>query len=174
MTIWISSLAAAPGMAARLRPSRIVSLLSPYDDFPKFAGHADEHHLCVPIHDIVQDIGEWRAPDLSDAESIIGFVEGWDQSSPMLVHCWAGISRSTATAFITACVHSPSVDETEIARALRLASPTASPNRRLVSHADDVLGRGGRMVAAIEEIGRGEICEEAVPFSIPGSFVIKT
>ena len=102
MTIWICSLAAAPKLAQKLRPSRIVSLLSPYDTFPVFDGLAADLHLQVPIHDITADIGEWRAPAASDAERVIRFVEGWDRAAPMLIHCWAGISRSTASAFITA------------------------------------------------------------------------
>ncbi len=170
MTIWVSSLAAASDLVARHRPGLVVSLLSPYDSFPAFHGVAADRHLQVPIHDIVENIGDWRAPDLSDAESLIRFVEPWDQSTPLLVHCWAGISRSSAAAFITACLHNPDADERDIAQAIRAASPTASPNRRLVRHADDVLGRSGRMTAAVEAIGRGAIADEATPFVIPGRF----
>lgn len=170
MSIWICSLAAAPQMARKVRPSRIVSLLSPYDTFPTFDGMGPDLHLQVPIHDITDDIGEWRAPDLSDAESVIRFVETWDRADPMLIHCWAGISRSTASAFITACVHNPRADEEEIALAIRNASSTASPNRRLVAHADALLGRGGRMNRAVELIGRGDVAMEAQAFSIPSLF----
>ncbi len=170
MSIWICSLAAAPQMARQVRPSRIVSLLSPYDTFPTFDGMGPDLHLTVPIHDIVDDIGDWRAPDLSDAQSVISFVEGWDRAAPMLIHCWAGISRSTASAFITACVHNPGADEEEIATAIRAASSTASPNRRLVAHADALLGRGGRMVRAVETIGRGDVTMEAETFLIPSTY----
>jgi len=170
MSIWISSLELAPSLAARHKPALIVSLLSPYDTFPVFDGHGDDRHLCVPVHDIVSDIGDWQAPAMSDAEKVIRFVETWDRSAPMLIHCWAGISRSTASAFITACVHNPSADEEEIALAIREASPTASPNARLVAHADAILGRGGRMSRAVAAIGRGAIAAEAEPFMIPSVF----
>lgn len=170
MSIWICSLDAAPGLVRKLRPARVVSLLSPYDTFPVFAGMGAELHLQVPIHDITDDIGEWRAPGISDAERIIRFVEGWDRADPLLIHCWAGISRSTASAFITACVHNPKADEEEIARAIRAASETASPNQRLVAHADALLGRNGRMSRAVEAIGRGEVLMEARAFSIPSTF----
>lgn len=170
MTIWICSLAAAPDLARRLKPSRVVSLLSPYDSFPAFTGIGKDLHLQVAIHDITQDIGDWQAPAISDAERVIRFVEGWDRAAPLLIHCWAGISRSTASAFITACVHNPSADEEEIAQAIRKASPTAFPNGRLVGHADALLGRGGRMTKAIDAIGRGEVSGEAEAFSIPSIF----
>ena len=57
-------------------------------------------------------------------------------------------------------------DEFAIARALRAASPTASPNAHLVALADDALGRGGRMNEAIAEIGRGQECSEGEPFTL--------
>jgi predicted protein tyrosine phosphatase len=170
MAIWISSLALAPDIVGKVRPSRVVSLLSPYDTFPTFSGLDDGCHLQVPIHDIAQDIGDWRAPGAEDAERLIRFVETWDRAAPMLIHCWAGISRSTASAFITACIHNPSTDEGEIAEALRAASPTAFPNPRLVAHADGILGRSGRMARAVARIGRGQLAEEAQPFFIPSIF----
>lgn len=170
MTIWICSLDAAPDLVRQFRPSRVVSLLSPYDTFPIFEGIGSDLHLQVPIHDIVDDVGDWRAPDLSDAESVIKFVQPWDRAAPLLIHCWAGISRSTASAFIAACVHNPQADEREIAKAIRDASPTASPNRRLVAHADTVLGRNGRMNRAVDSIGRGSAAMEAEAFSIPSTF----
>ena len=49
---------------------------------------------------------------------------------------------------------------------MRAASPTASPNPRLVALADDALGRRGRMNEAIAEIGRGEECFEGTPFTL--------
>ena len=105
---------------------------------------------------------------------ILDFVGGWDRDAPILIHCWAGISRSTATAYITACVHNPDADEHAIAQALRDASPTATPNRRFIALADAALGRNGRMKAAIEAIGRGfprwPDIKEAEPFTLPSEF----
>jgi predicted protein tyrosine phosphatase len=105
--------------------------------------------------------------------TILDFISGWEREAPILIHCYAGISRSTATAYITACAHNPAADEEEIARALRAASPTASPNRRFIALADAELGRSGRMSRAIDTIGRGppwyEV-GEAEPFAIAARF----
>jgi predicted protein tyrosine phosphatase len=60
----------------------------------------------------------------------------------------------------------PSRGEDEIALVLRRASPSATPNARLVAIADDILGRNGRMVTAIAGIGRGEDAFEGTPFSL--------
>jgi predicted protein tyrosine phosphatase len=84
----------------------------------------------------------------------------------MVVHCWAGISRSTAAAFISLCTINPDAPEELIARRLREASPTAYPNRLMVRLADEALSRRGRMIAAVERIGRGEPASEAIPFSL--------
>ncbi len=82
------------------------------------------------------------------------------------MHCYAGISRSTASAFASVCALSPHRDERSIAQALRQASPTATPNIGIVSLADRLLGRGGRMVSAIETIGRGIFAIKAEPFRL--------
>ena len=83
-----------------------------------------------------------------------------------MIHCYAGVSRSPAAAFIGACALEPDRREIEIAQELRRASPTATPNRRLVALADRMLGRQGRMVEAVAAIGRGADCYEGAPFAM--------
>jgi predicted protein tyrosine phosphatase len=173
MSIIVCPLSRAPAIAHEKKPSHVVSLLDPGSAFPALAGYGFDRHLCLEIHDI-----EAAAEGLdiccdTRMRMILDFVGGWGRDEPILIHCYAGISRSTATAYITACAHNPSMDEEEIALALRQASPTASPNRRFVALADAELGRGGRMSRAIEKIGRGppwyEI-GEANPFLLPARF----
>lgn len=125
-----------------------------------------ERHLLVAISDVTQEIDGHVLADESHVETLLKFVRTWDRQQPLLIHCFAGISRSTAAAFITACALSPHHDEDEIAQRLRRASPTATPNAHLVALADKVLGRRGRMIAAIERIGRGEDCVEGEPFAL--------
>jgi predicted protein tyrosine phosphatase len=85
----------------------------------------------------------------------------------VVIHCWAGISRSTAAAFIALCALNPAVPERLIAGQLREASPTAFPNRLMIRLGDAALDRAGRMVEAVESIGRGLVASEAHPFSLP-------
>jgi predicted protein tyrosine phosphatase len=84
----------------------------------------------------------------------------------MVVHCFAGISRSTAGAYVAACALNPGRDEMAIAWEVRRASRTAYPNPRIVSIADRLLGRDGRMVRAIETIGPGDLATEGEPFRL--------
>ena len=80
--------------------------------------------------------------------------------------CTISPRRSTASAFAAVCALNPHREETSVAQALRRASPTATPNIRIVSLADRLLARDGRMVAAIETIGRGVFAAEATPFRL--------
>ena len=105
-------------------------------------------------------------PEATHLDELLRFVRAWDRAEPMLIHCFAGVSRSTAAAYIAACALAPERDEFAIARSLRAASSTASPNARLVALADDALGRCGRMNEAIAEIGRGQECFEGEPFTL--------
>lgn len=135
--------------------------------------YRDGRHLQLGIHDIELEADGLHACADPHISAILDFVGGWDRAAPILIHCYAGISRSTAIAFITACMHNPEVEENRIALALREASPTASPNRRFVALADAALNRKGAMVRAIEAIGRGPPwfeTGEAQPFVLPSRY----
>ena len=127
---------------------------------------APENHLWLRLHDISSPLDGYIMPGQEHVADLIRFVRGWDRRSPLVVHCYMGISRSTASAYASVCALNPQRDEIGIAQALRRASPTATPNIRIVSLADKLLGRDGRMVAAIEIIGRGCLAEEAAPFRL--------
>ena len=123
-----------------------------------------ERHLYIRIGDITEPLDGHILPAEEHVGQLIAFALEWDRNEPLVVHCHAGVSRSTAAAFIIACALAPSRPESEIADAIRTASHTATPNRRMVAIADAMLERQGRMIAAIERIGRGSDCYEGVPF----------
>jgi predicted protein tyrosine phosphatase len=127
---------------------------------------APENHLVLRLHDISAPLDGYIVPEEEHVVDLLDFVLRWDRRAPLVVHCFAGISRSTASAFASVCALNPRRDEANIARALRRASPTATPNARIVSLADRLLGRQGRMIAAIQTIGRGELAYEATPFRL--------
>jgi predicted protein tyrosine phosphatase len=127
---------------------------------------APENHLWLRLHDISTPLDGYIMPGEQHVADLVRFVRGWDRSAPLVTHCYMGISRSTASAYVSVCALNPRRDEADIAQALRRASPTATPNMRIVSLADRLLGRDGRMIAAIETIGRGIMAEEAAPFRL--------
>lgn len=97
---------------------------------------------------------------------LLAFARSWERAKPLVVHCYAGVSRSPASAYIMAAALAPERSEVELARTLRFQSPTATPNPRLIAVADALLGRNGRMVAAIKAIGRGADAFEGTPFEL--------
>jgi len=125
-----------------------------------------ENHLLLDMDDITDHIEGYVAPAEEHVGDLLRFVRSWDRVNPLVVHCYAGISRSTAGAFVTACALNPRRDELTIARALRAASHTATPNIRIVRFADRLLGRDGRMVAAVEAIGPGMAAYATEPFRL--------
>ncbi|WP_372424157.1 tyrosine phosphatase family protein [Salinarimonas chemoclinalis] len=148
------------------RASHLVTLVGVGTPPSRPAAIAADRHLTLFMSDIVEPMDGHVLPGVEHVAPFLDFVRAWDRAAPMVIHCWAGISRSTASAFVAACALAPERDEAAIARALRAASPMATPNRRIVAVADDLLGRRGRMVDAVAAIGRGADAWEGVPFGL--------
>lgn len=95
------------------------------------------------------------APHPGTVQAILDLGRALPLEATLLVHCFAGVSRSPAAAYILACAAGAVGDEHAIARRLRATAPRATPNPLMISFADDILQRGGAMRAAIGAIGRG-------------------
>jgi predicted protein tyrosine phosphatase len=147
-------------------PSHMVTLLSNDYMIETPAGFPSARHLRLSMHDIA-DPGVPGAPARDHVDRLIAFGRDWDANAPMLVHCWAGVSRSTAAAFTLLCDRAGPGAELELAEMLRERAPHAQPNRLLVRLADEALGRGGAMVRAIDAIGSGILVTEGIPVEIP-------
>ncbi len=150
--------------------SHLMTLINEDTMPPTPAAIAPENHLCLGMNDIIEPIEGLTPPSDSHVGELIDFVAAWDRQAAMVIHCWAGISRSTAAGYVALCQINPGVDEQIIAASMRSASPSATPNRLIVEIADKILKRNGRMVMAIDGIGRGAFVSEGNPFSIPARF----
>ncbi len=146
--------------------SRLVTLLTAGTPFERPPGIDAANHLLLSMNDIVDEREGLVPPGREHVETLLGFVQEWDRAAPLVINCFAGISRSTAAAYICAAALAPGRDEADLARTLRRLSPSATPNARLVRHGDAILGRNGRMTAAIEAIGRGADAFEGKPFRL--------
>ncbi len=164
MEIIVCPLAAVQLLIPRHKVSHVVSLLGPETPHRSFSGITEANHLKLTFHDIIEPAEGFTAPAADHVETLIRFLEQREGNDPMLIHCWAGISRSTASAFTAMCLYNPDLDEMRLAQQLRALSHVATPNRRIVAFADDMLGRRGRMVDAIDSIGRGEDAFEGIIF----------
>lgn len=165
-TLHVSSLSRLHETVMAVGASHVVTLINASTVVERPAGIAAERHLFLGMSDIVAPMDGHIVPAQAHVERFLDFVTAWDRAAPLVIHCWAGISRSTAAAYIAACALAPGRDEDEIAGMLRASSPSATPNARLVAVADAMLGRDGRMIASIARIGRGEDAFEGTPFQL--------
>jgi predicted protein tyrosine phosphatase len=164
--IHVCSLSRLHQTVAQTGARHVVTLLKDAELVQRPGSITSENHLILGMDDITGPLEGYIAPADEHVTKLLDFVRGWDRAAPLVMHCYAGISRSTAGAYVAACALNPRRDEHTIARKLRLASPTATPNQRIVALADRALGRGGRMTAAIEQIGRGVMAFEGDPFRL--------
>jgi len=165
--IYVCPKSQVPDAARRLRPSHLVTLLDPADHMPTPDEVPGHRHLKLGMHDISAVRGDHIAPDEQHVRELIAFAKDWDRSQPMLIHCWAGISRSTASAFTIACMLNEPGSEADIARRLRKAAAHAQPNLRIVALADTILSRDGRMVEALDAMGPASVVFEGQLFALP-------
>ena len=164
--VYVCPLSQIAPTVASTRASHLVSLINESTLVARPETIPETNHLFLGINDITEAQDGMVLPAEEHVRRLIDFAKSWTRERPMVVHCFAGISRSTAAAFITLCVVRPERDEREIARQLRQASRFATPNARIIAIADAMLGRNGRMIEAIAEIGRGEIAVESIPFAL--------
>jgi predicted protein tyrosine phosphatase len=152
---------------ARYRPSHMITLLSPEHMIETPAGVDAARHLRLGLNDVADaGIGD-APPGAHHIDRLIAFGRSWDARAPMLVHCWAGVSRSMAAAYILLTDRFGPGTERDIASAMRRRAVHAFPNPLMVRLADKALGRDGRMVAAAEMIGRGTIVDEGECVEFP-------
>lgn len=86
------------------------------------------------------------APRLRDVRRILEFTRELPARARVLVHCRAGISRSTAVAYAVLCQHTPPGAESKNLRRVESLRPLVMPNRLIVKWADKILKRNGEML----------------------------
>jgi predicted protein tyrosine phosphatase len=148
-------------------PSHLVSLLSPEHMIVTPPGFPASAHLKLGVNDIVDPAAGTAPPMRQHIDQLLEFSRSWDGSRPMVIHCWAGISRSMASAYTILCDRLGTGREIQIARAMRQRAPHAQPNRLLVRHADEALARDGKMILALNSMGPPLVVEEGVTTAFP-------
>jgi predicted protein tyrosine phosphatase len=164
--IHVCSLAALPEIVRLTGASHVLTVMGKVEQVQRPESVLEANHLKVAMDDITEPMEGYVAPSEAHVTQVLSFVRGWDRGAPLVIHCYAGVSRSTASAFAAACMLNPHRDEMAIARQIRAASPIASPNRLIVGLADKALGRDGRMLRALDDIGPASMMVEGKPFRV--------
>ena len=105
----------------------IVTLLKVPDRVERPAHIEPDNHLVLTIDDISMPMDGYTCPADEHVAQLIAFVGKWDRAAPMVMHCFAGISRSTAGAYVAACALNPERDEMQIAWDIRRAPRSPMP-----------------------------------------------
>lgn len=131
--------------------THVVSILDPHwPDPPDFEAYASHDRVVWRFDDVVRPGEGDLAPGRRDVEEILALGRRLE-SEPvrhLLVHCHAGVSRSTATAVILMVRTNPGREAEAFAELDRIR-PRSWPNALMLRYADDLLGRGGALVAAL-------------------------
>ena len=165
--ILVTPLSAVEATIRDYRPSHLVTLLSPEHMIETPAGFPAARHLRLGINDVIDAEAGDNPPERSHVEALLDFSRTWSGDDPMLVHCWAGVSRSMAATFTILCDRLGPGSEVRAARAIRARAPHAYPNALLVQYADELLDRRGRMIEAIKAIGAGTMVAEGAIVEFP-------
>ncbi|MEO0637112.1 MAG: tyrosine protein phosphatase [Pseudomonadota bacterium] len=157
--IFVCPLAEVKGTVAQHGIQQMVSLLSADMTPPSPASIPSQDRLSLSFNDLSEPKEGYRAPNAEDMDALLMFAtQRWRRDAPLLIHCWFGVSRSTAGALIAACALKPNISEAAHAERLRAAAPFATPNPMMIALADKALGREGRLISAVQAMGRGAEC----------------
>jgi len=148
--------------AVELGVTHIISLLG-IEGVPETPlGIDPAQHLHIEVDDVPAPFAGDIAPTEEHIQNILDFCSKWNRQGPMLVHCYAGVSRSTAAALTILCYFNPG-REMDAATALRRAAPHAKPNRQIIAIADQLMGLKNRLQEAVDAIGPGTYEGGATP-----------
>lgn len=142
--------------------SHVLSILDPGHPVPDaFGGFGEHARLELRFHDVIEEGDDFDPPRPSHVEQILAF--GRDlmaEPAPargLLVHCHAGVSRSTAAMILIVAQARPLASAESVAQEIYRIRPKAWPNLRIIEMGDEMLGRNGALVAAVTDIYRDQM-----------------
>jgi predicted protein tyrosine phosphatase len=131
--------------------THVLSILDPgWPEPESLSGFDINRRLRLRFHDVIESQPGWIAPERWDVELLLAFsrdLAGANEAH-LLIHCHAGVSRSTAAATLVMAQTCPDRPADEVLREVVRLRPRAWPNLRILELGDEILGRGGTIVEA--------------------------
>jgi predicted protein tyrosine phosphatase len=143
--------------------THVLSILDPgWPDLDAFGSFDPHQRLELRFHDVIDAGPGWVVPEREDVERLLAFGREASQAreTHLLVHCHAGMSRSTAAATLIVAQTRPDRPAEEALVAVVRQRPHAWPNLRILELGDALLGRRGEIVDAVRAHYRRQIERE--------------
>lgn len=145
--------------------THVLSILDPGWPEPEaLRDFAVDRRLKLHFHDVIEPLPGSIAPQRWDVELLLAFgrdlgtiggMAGEEPRHPhLLVHCHAGVSRSTAAAILILAQRDPARPARDVVGEVLRVRPRAWPNLRMIEIGDALLGRDGEVVAAVRQLYR--------------------
>jgi predicted protein tyrosine phosphatase len=145
--------------------THVLSILDPgWPEPESLRDFALDRRLKLNFHDVIEPEPGWITPERCDVELLLAFGrnlieiprQAGDEpgETHLLVHCHAGVSRSTAAAILLLAQHDPARPARDVVGQVIRLRPRAWPNLRIVEMGDALLGRNGEIVAAVRALYR--------------------
>jgi len=131
--------------------THVLSILDPCWPEPEaLSGFSINRRLRLRFHDVIESQPGWIAPERWDVELLLAFSRDLavSEEAHLLVHCHAGVSRSTAAATLVMAQARPDRPADEVLREVVRLRPRAWPNLRILEFGDEILGRRGEIIEA--------------------------
>jgi predicted protein tyrosine phosphatase len=137
--------------------THVLSFLGPNSpDPPGFTAFAPHRRLILRFHDVIEPQPDQIAPTREDVERLLLFGREVSETpkAHLLVHCRAGVSRSTAAATLILMQANPEWPASAALDAVAAIRPYAWPNLLILEFGDALLGRNGEISDAAGAIYR--------------------
>lgn len=156
-TLSICGIKELPTVMERFIPSNVISITDPSDEPLEFPASVTVLRLAFyDIHTMTGMVAKALSardrdgyPNENHAQAILKFGRQLPAGARVLIHCFAGVSRSTAAAYLLICQHMHG-DEHAAFELLKEIRPQAQPNRLLVKFGDNLLGAERRMLRCVD------------------------
>ena len=180
--IIVCSLNDLESVCSSVKPSHIISVIDP--GYGPKTPEGVQNHLILNFHDIVTisedniiyrlpgDTNHQILPNLYHVNKIVNFIDTWNQNTPIVIHCWCGVSRSMATATFLLCKMNTKNIEKNV-RFIRSVAPHANPNKLMISMFEKYLNINNELTRAYEKYPHSITYDCTVTFAPITIFDIK-